>query len=235
MLWFQLFLKLFNMNFTSIFFNGDVVLSLVFIALLTMSILSWYVIFYKGLKLKKEYQAYKFFCQNFLIKTNWVEDFFNIENNKNLKDSHNPTKTNTLNFLFEEVKKIQPTLEKFDPNQRKEILTTHLIQALDEIRFGLDHGLTILASIGSCAPFIGLFGTVWGIYHALGNIALQGNAGLNIVAGPISEALIATAFGLFCAIPAVLAYNSFVRLNRLLVQNLRHLAEQLTVYLPIKN
>lgn len=106
----------------------------------------------------------------------------------------------------------------------------HLIQKLDEIRFRLDHGLTILASIGSSAPFIGLFGTVWGIYHALTDIASQGNAGLNVVAGPMGEALIATAIGLFAAIPAVLAYNAFVRSNRLLVQNLRHVAEQITIY-----
>jgi biopolymer transport protein ExbB/TolQ len=112
-----------------------------------------------------------------------------------------------------------------------EIITMHLLQALDEIRFQLDHGLTILASIGSCAPFVGLFGTVWGIYHALGNISSSGNAGLSVVAGPIGEALVATAVGLFAAIPAVLAYNSFVRLNRILVQNLRHLAEQLEIYL----
>ena len=91
--------------------------------------------------------------------------------------------------------------------------------------------MTVLASIGSSSPFIGLFGTVWGIYNALSNIAIQGNAGLSVVAGPMGEALIATAIGLFAAIPAVLAYNSFVRLNRLLVQNLRHIAEQITVYL----
>ena len=113
------------------------------------------------------------------------------------KISQNLSSKNSINFLINEINKINPTLEKYNPEQKKEILTMHLIQALDEIRFKLDHGLTILASIGSCAPFVGLFGTVWGIYHALGNIAQQGNAGLNIVAGPISEALIATAFGLF--------------------------------------
>jgi biopolymer transport protein ExbB len=222
------------MNLSSIFFSGDIVLTLVFIALLAMSLLSWYVIFYKGLKLKNEYHSYKIFCKNSLTKINWVEDFSKISKQPDFKISQNLSSKNSINFLINEINKIYPTLEKYNPDQKKEILAMHLIQALDEIRFKLDHGLTILASIGSCAPFVGLFGTVWGIYHALGNIALQGNAGLNIVAGPISEALIATAFGLFCAIPAVLAYNSFVRLNRLLVQNLRHLAEQLTVYLPIK-
>jgi len=79
----------------------------------------------------------------------------------------------------------------------------------------LENGLTLLASIGSTAPFVGLFGTVWGIYHALVNISASGLATLDKVAGPVGEALIMTAFGLFVAIPAVLAYNAFSRANRL--------------------
>jgi biopolymer transport protein ExbB len=78
----------------------------------------------------------------------------------------------------------------------------------------LENGLTVLASIAASAPFIGLFGTVWGIYHALIAIGLAGEASLDQVAGPVGEALIMTACGLFVAIPALLAYNAFVRLNR---------------------
>jgi len=224
------------MNFLSIFSSGDLVLSLVFIALTAMSVLSWYVIFYKTLKLKKEYLAYKNFCKNYTSKKDWALNIQGQLNKNDLFDDKNLLPKNSLNFLLQEVRDLQPILKNCD-NQtaRKDILTLHLIQALDEIRFGLDHGLTILASIGSCAPFVGLFGTVWGIYHALGNIAKQGSVGLNVVAGPISEALIATAFGLFAAIPAVLAYNSIVRLNRLLVQNLRHLAERITAYEDFKS
>ncbi|MDR3213041.1 MAG: MotA/TolQ/ExbB proton channel family protein [Azoarcus sp.] len=79
---------------------------------------------------------------------------------------------------------------------------------------GLENGLTALASIASSAPFVGLFGTVWGIFHALRDIALSSQASLDKVAGPVGEALIMTACGLFVAIPAVLAYNAFTRLNR---------------------
>ncbi len=79
----------------------------------------------------------------------------------------------------------------------------------------LESGLTLLASIGSTAPFIGLFGTVWGIYGALIGISSAGAATLDKVAGPVGEALIMTAFGLFVAIPAVLAFNAFTRANRL--------------------
>lgn len=78
----------------------------------------------------------------------------------------------------------------------------------------LEGGLTALASIGSIAPFIGLFGTVWGIYHALASISAAGQATLDKVAGPVGEALIMTAFGLFAAIPAALAYNVITRVSR---------------------
>ena len=224
------------MNFISIFFSGDLVLSLVFVTLTVMSVLSWYVIFYKSLKLKKEYLAYKNFCKNHSSKKDWALNLQNQIAQNNLSADKDLLQKNSLNFLLQEVKDLQPILKNYNnPTARKDILTLHLIQALDEIRFRLDHGLTILASIGSCAPFVGLFGTVWGIYHALGNIAKEGSVGLNVVAGPISEALIATAFGLFAAIPAVLAYNSIVRLNRLLVQNLRHLAERITAYEDFKS
>lgn len=206
------------MNFSNIFQQGSGVVIAVFVLLALMSALSWYVIFWKGLRLRKEYKIYK----------NFHAHYANIRDWKRLGSAQNLD--GCIAELFAEVKKTQEILPQFNCATQKEILTMHLIQKLDEIRFRLDHGLTILASIGSSAPFIGLFGTVWGIYHALTDIAAQGNAGLNVVAGPMGEALMATAIGLFAAIPAVLAYNAFVRLNRLLVQNLRHIAEQLTIY-----
>ena len=91
----------------------------------------------------------------------------------------------------------------------------------------LESGMTILASVGSTAPFIGLFGTVWGIYGALINISVSGAATLDKVAGPVGEALIMTAFGLFVAIPAVLAYNTFARFNRLELSELDAFAHDL--------
>jgi biopolymer transport protein ExbB len=81
-----------------------------------------------------------------------------------------------------------------------------------------DSGLTLLATVGSTAPFVGLFGTVWGIYHALIGIGIAKKATLDVVAGPVGEALIMTCIGLGVAIPAVLAYNFFVRHNQSMVQ-----------------
>jgi biopolymer transport protein ExbB len=91
----------------------------------------------------------------------------------------------------------------------------------------LESGLTVLASIGSVSPFIGLFGTVWGIMHALKSITATGSAGLDVVAGPIGEALIATAIGIATAIPAVLAYNYFLRQSRLAAADMDHFSERL--------
>ena len=97
---------------------------------------------------------------------------------------------------------------------RSEFIDRALRQGVARESARLEGGLTWLATTGSTAPFVGLLGTVWGIYGALIRIAATGNASMEAVAGPVGEALIMTAFGLFTAIPAVLAYNIFIRANR---------------------
>ena len=97
---------------------------------------------------------------------------------------------------------------------RSEFIDRALRQAVTRESAKLENGLTWLATVGSTAPFVGLLGTVWGIYGALIRIGATGQASIDAVAGPVGEALIMTALGLFVAIPAVLAYNFFVRLNR---------------------
>ncbi|WP_063673429.1 MotA/TolQ/ExbB proton channel family protein [Dyella thiooxydans] len=98
---------------------------------------------------------------------------------------------------------------------RSEFIDRALRQAVARESLRLEGGLTLLATVGSSAPFVGLLGTVWGIYNALIGIAAAGNASMVAVAGPVGESLIMTAIGLFTAIPAVLAYNFFNRSNRL--------------------
>jgi biopolymer transport protein ExbB len=94
---------------------------------------------------------------------------------------------------------------------RQELLERYLRQQIVKERRSIEAGLAVLASIGSTAPFVGLFGTVWGIMHALTSISKSGSASLDVVAGPIGEALIATGVGIAVAVPAVLAYNFFLR------------------------
>ena len=103
-------------------------------------------------------------------------------------------------------------------------LERSLRQAVQNLQRQLEGGLAMLASIGSTAPFVGLFGTVWGIMHALQDISKTGSASLDIVAGPIGEALIATAIGIAAALPAVLAYNFYLRRMRLSIADLENFA-----------
>jgi len=108
-----------------------------------------------------------------------------------------------------------------------EYLTRVLRNGIDQESIKIEHGLTVLASAGSASPYIGLFGTVWGIYHALVQIGMSGQGTLDKVAGPVGEALIMTAVGLAVAIPAVLAYNSFNRRNRIWLAQLDNFAHDL--------
>ncbi len=95
-------------------------------------------------------------------------------------------------------------------------------RAIDVVNNRLQNGLAFLATVGSTAPFVGLFGTVWGIYHALTAIGIAGQASIDKVAGPVGEALIMTAFGLAVAVPAVLGYNWLVRRNKVALELVRH-------------
>ena len=100
-------------------------------------------------------------------------------------------------------------------------------RALDDVQSRLQDGLAFLATVGSTAPFVGLFGTVWGIYHALTAIGIAGQASIDKVAGPVGEALIMTAIGLAVAVPAVLGYNWLVRRNKVTMESVRRFSAEL--------
>jgi biopolymer transport protein ExbB len=112
-----------------------------------------------------------------------------------------------------------------------EWITMSLQRSVHVVTSKLQSGLGFLATVGSTAPFVGLFGTVWGIYHALISIGLSGQPSIDKVAGPVGEALIMTAFGLFVAVPAVYFYNWLVGRNKVIVDNIRHFADDLHAYL----
>jgi biopolymer transport protein ExbB len=112
-----------------------------------------------------------------------------------------------------------------------ELITRTLRREINRVASRLESGLTLLASVGATAPFVGLLGTVWGIYHALNAVAGVGTVQIDKVAGPVGEALIMTALGLTVAIPAVLAYNAFTRVNRVTLAELDAFAHDLHAFL----
>jgi len=119
---------------------------------------------------------------------------------------------------------------RLDPAEQME---RALRQQFSSTQANLEKGLTLLATTGATAPFVGLFGTVWGIYHALVAIGISGQAALEKVAGPVGEALIMTAAGLAVALPAVFAYNAFARVNRLVLAELDAFAHDLHAFFTV--
>jgi biopolymer transport protein ExbB len=104
-------------------------------------------------------------------------------------------------------------------------------KAVNVVKSRLQSGLSFLATVGSTGPFVGLFGTVWGIYHALTAIGMSGQASIDKVAGPVGEALIMTAMGLAVAVPAVLGYNWLVRRNKVVMEQVQHFSAELHMVL----
>jgi biopolymer transport protein ExbB len=115
-------------------------------------------------------------------------------------------------------------LEQIDLNSW---VTMSIQRSVDKVQSRLQDGLAFLATVGSTAPFVGLFGTVWGIYHALTAIGIAGQASIDKVAGPVGEALIMTAIGLAVAVPAVLGYNFLVRRNKTAMEDVRAFSSDL--------
>lgn len=116
--------------------------------------------------------------------------------------------------LTQQIQTKHATISNLPSDQQKTVIEQTLLQQISRFRFSSEKGLNILGTTAAIAPFIGLFGTVWGIFHALHSIAKSGQAGLSQVAGPVGESLIMTGLGLAVAIPAVILYNIAVRMNR---------------------
>jgi biopolymer transport protein ExbB len=202
---------------------GDVITRGTAVLLLAMSLATWIVIILKALDLRR------IASQSRATESFWHSADFADGVNKLGADPANPFRA-----LAQEGREAtahrhaQPQLH--DSLDVSDWLTRSLRNSIDEATARLQAGLAVLASVGSTAPFIGLFGTVWGIYHALMSISAAGNATIDKVAGPIGEALIMTALGLAVAIPAVLGYNALVRGNKAMVTRLNRFAHDLHAY-----
>jgi biopolymer transport protein ExbB len=203
--------------------QGDIVTRAVAILLLVMSLASWMVIIIKALDLRR------FASQARQTESFWHSADFADGLKKLGNDEGNPFRQ-----LATEGREAtahhhaQPQLH--DSLDVSDWLTRSLRNSIDESTARLQSGLAVLASVGSTAPFVGLFGTVWGIYHALIAISVAGQATIDKVAGPIGEALIMTALGLAVAIPAVLGYNALVRGNKGVIMKLNRFAHDLHAY-----
>ncbi len=216
-----------NFGFGSFLAQLDQVGWAVLLILIGMSALCWYVIFSKALQTALLRLRYAKVVRRFweaasladaLEEVGRSPDPFSEMIRRAIGSHSHYRKQGTLKSLG-------------DACNHSEFVTRSLRQVIQEGTTRLESGLTLLASVGSTAPFVGLFGTVWGIYHALIKVGAAGQATLGQVAGPVGEALIMTALGLGAAIPAVLAYNAFVRSNRIILTELDGFAHDMHAFL----
>jgi len=190
--------------------GGDFVSRGTLIILVIMSMGSWYIMFvkvYEQAKLFRQARA----AQSFFTAGSVTEGAAGLKDGtayRYIADSGIKASSHHTGKLLEQV----------DLNTW---VTMSIQRAVDNVASRLQDGLAFLATVGSTAPFVGLFGTVWGIYHALTAIGIAGQASIDKVAGPVGEALIMTAFGLAVAVPAVLGYNWLVRRNKVALEQLR--------------
>jgi biopolymer transport protein ExbB len=205
--------------------QGDAVTRGIAVILLLMSIASWYVILTRAWRLWRNRQ-----------RAQGAEAFWHAQSySDGLACLEGSRQDNPFRLLAEAGK---AAVEHHQHNQAdlhgqlplSDWAVSSLKGAIEEASARMQGGLSVLASIGSTAPFVGLFGTVWGIYHALISIGVSGEASIDKVAGPVGEALIMTAFGLAVAIPAVLGYNALVRGNRAILGRLSRFAHDLHAY-----
>ncbi|SFD61849.1 MotA/TolQ/ExbB proton channel family protein [Paracidovorax konjaci] len=208
----------------NVWIQGDFVTRAVAVLLLGMSLASWIVILIKAMdiiKFKKHARAARDF---------WHSEDFAAGMDKLGSDASNPFRHLALEGREATAHHRNTKAHLHDSLDVSDWITRSLRNCIDEFTARLQSGLAILASVGSTAPFIGLFGTVWGIYHALVAIGTSGQSTIDKVAGPIGEALIMTALGLAVAIPAVLGYNALVRGNKSILNNLNSFAHDLHAY-----
>lgn len=183
--------------------GSDMVAKLVLVMLLIMSMGSWYIIVVKFVEQSKIGNQAKAAAQSF-----WSAG--TVRQGADTLEAASPFRFIAESGI-EATKKHSGLLEHVDLNTW---VTMSIQRAIDRVQGRLQGGLAFLATVGSTAPFVGLFGTVWGIYHALTAIGVAGQASIDKVAGPVGEALIMTAIGLAVAVPAVLGYNWLVRRNK---------------------
>ena len=208
----------------NVWVQGDFVTRAVAILLVCMSLASWIVIILKALDI------WRFKKNARVARDFWHSEDFAAGMTKLGSDPSNPFRVLAMEGREATAHHRNTQAHLHDSLDVSDWITRCLRNCIDEFTARLQSGLAILASVGSTAPFIGLFGTVWGIYHALVAIGTSGQSTIDKVAGPIGEALIMTALGLAVAIPAVLGYNALVRGNKSILNGLNSFAHDLHAF-----
>ena len=186
-----------DFSLLSLFLRADLVVKTVILMLIGCSIYSWAIIIEK----------FKLFKKINLESEEFEEKFWKSKSAETFYNSLPVNLENPMSLLFKES--MQALLKVKSKTNLNERMSNILVANIEKQMVKLDKGFTFLATVGSTAPFIGLFGTVWGIMNSFQSIAISRNTSLAIVAPGIAEALFATALGLLAAIPAVIAYNKF--------------------------
>ena len=213
-----------QLGLINVWTQGDWVTKTVALVLLTMSLASWMVIVLKALDVLK-YKKLAVDTEAFWHSADLATGLAQLKG-----DDNNPFRQVALAGREATAHHRNTKLQLHDTLDISDWVTRSLRNSIDDSTARLQSGLAVLASVGSTAPFVGLFGTVWGIYHALLGIGASGAATIDKVAGPIGEALIMTALGLAVAIPAVLGYNALVRGNKSVLTKLNRFAHDLHAY-----
>jgi len=199
-----------NNSVIQLILNAGYVVKAVLLILMTFSVISWAIIFFK---------------QKYFTKADRESEQFQraYRTNRDPKSLFQATRSLTLSPIANVFKAVYVDDAKRDKNEVKRILRRY--ETLESVK--LEKYLNFLATTGSTAPFIGLFGTVWGIMNAFHGIGASGSASLAVVAPGIAEALIATAVGLAAAIPAVIAYNYYLSMSRKMIIEMEDFSEDL--------
>jgi biopolymer transport protein ExbB len=205
--------------------NGDFVARFVLLVLVAMSMGSWYIMITKFFEQARAGRRAKSAAERLWSAPSLAAGLEEL-------DGGSPFRFIAKTGIEAADHHEEALLEQVDRNTWIQV---SLDRSTANVSNRLQDGLAFLATVGSTAPFVGLFGTVWGIYHALTAIGIAGQASIDKVAGPVGEALIMTAIGLAVAVPAVLGYNFLVRRNKSLMERVRAFAAQLhTVLLSVR-
>jgi biopolymer transport protein ExbB len=211
----------------NLWLEGDAVTRFVALALLACSVVTWVILLSRVWDLRRlrkltseldQFWRATSYEQGLSAFSNHASNpFYQIAKAASTASTHHQSQSSNHRELLQTL-------------NYSEWMARSLKNSIDSVAAGLQKGLTFLGSTGATTPFIGLFGTVWGIYHALIAISSSGSAQIDQVAGPIGEALIMTALGLAVAIPAVLGFNALNRANKLFVADLNRFGNDLLAY-----